>query len=132
MPGARSDALEATHPFLFFFFIFLSGCLRSIHGPWRAAIYGQCVASGSSGDQGQGLTHVLSPFGRPHCTELGTWSALEYGPFIDVASGTGICLFAFCRSLSTGYDVCVTSHALDPLPLSQTVTPFRTPFPPRA
>jgi len=26
----------------------------------------------------------------------------------------------------------VTSHALGPLPLSQTITPYRTPSPPRA
>src|SRR6218665_3406716 len=102
MPGARSDALEATHPFFFFFFI-LWGCLGSIHGPWRAAIYGQGVASGSSADQGQGLTRVSSPFGRPHCAELGTWSLLEYGPFIDL--GRASATFAFGRSLSTGYDV---------------------------
>src|SRR6218665_1357427 len=57
------------------------------------------------GDQGQRLSRVSSPFGRPHCTDLHAWSALEYGPFIDVAPGTGICHLASCRSLSTGYDV---------------------------
>ena len=65
------------------------------HQAKPTGLIGQKLASGSSGNQGQGLPRVVSPFWRPRRTDLCARSELEYGPFINVAPET------FIRSSAT-------------------------------